>query len=130
MKTAQKTLIRKQIVNGTIYYKKQYKVWRKRIFERDRYRCQMPECTKVGGHLNAHHIMMKYEYPEKIYELLNGITLCYNCHQELHETDAEKTYARTFKKIARLNKPRPKIKKIGKVRRTKRAKTRRNTTRS
>ena len=43
------TLIRKQIYNSL-----EYKIWRKKIFEKDRYTCH--ECYKIGGRLCSHHI--------------------------------------------------------------------------
>ena len=84
-----KKRIREQIINGSIYRLKRYKSWRKRIFRRDRYKCQFPDCGKVGGSLQVHHIKMKYKYPELIYRMDNGITLCYACHQKVHAEKIE-----------------------------------------
>ena len=38
--------------------------------------------------LNAHHIYPKanYKYIKKVYNLGNGISLCWNCHRELVHT--------------------------------------------
>jgi len=102
-----KKRIREQILDGTIYQKKRYKNWRKKIFERDRYTCQL--CSKSGGFIQAHHIKKKYKYPESIYHLLNGITLCYNCHRKIHKEGIEKKYTRRFRKLARENKPKPRM---------------------
>jgi len=102
-----KDRLRKQILDKSIYKKKRYRNWRKKIFERDRYKCQ--ECGKVGGFLQAHHIKMKYKFPELLFDLLNGITLCYNCHQQLHKNEEEDKYVRKFKKKARENKPRARM---------------------
>lgn len=57
----------------------EYKQWRKSVFERDGYTCQV--CKKVGGELNAHHIKSYAQYPELRYETNNGITLCVDCHR-------------------------------------------------
>ena len=119
MKKTTLSRIRKAIKDKTVYRWKKYKSWRKKIFERDRYRCQMPGCDKVGGHLNAHHIKMKYLFPELIFHKLNGITLCLNCHQDLHARKAEKDYEKVFKEIAKKNKPKPRVKKIYKRRKSK-----------
>ncbi len=34
--------------------------------------------------LEAHHLIMKYKFPEVATELWNGITLCRKCHQKEH----------------------------------------------
>lgn len=61
---------------------KEYKQWRKAIFERDNYTCTM--CGERGGRLNAHHILSWIKYPEHRYNVNNGITLCESCHKEIH----------------------------------------------
>lgn len=60
----------------------EYKAWRASVFERDRFKCQI--CGRVGGVLNAHHIKEFSKYPELRYEVNNGITLCEDCHKNLH----------------------------------------------
>ena len=59
-----------------------YSEWRKAVFERDGYTCQI--CGKVGGGLNAHHIKRWSTNVDERYQLSNGITLCEKCHKELH----------------------------------------------
>jgi len=56
-----------------------YKIWRKAVFERDNYTCQV--CKGVGGYLIAHHIKSWAYYPELRYQINNGITLCESCHK-------------------------------------------------
>lgn len=56
--------------------------WRKSIFERDGYTCQI--CKTVGGTLNAHHLDGWNWCVEKRFDLDNGITLCIECHEEFH----------------------------------------------
>jgi len=89
---------------------KKYEIWRKAVFERDNYTCQL--CKKVGGELEAHHIrpfsiileefLKKYsqfspvEDKEILFELgitykpfwdiNNGITLCRECHYNNYTT--------------------------------------------
>lgn len=60
----------------------EYKNWRKLIFIRDNYTCQ--ECEILGGKLNAHHIKTWAEFPELRFEVGNGVTLCEDCHKEVH----------------------------------------------
>lgn len=62
---------------------RQYKKWRRQVYERDNFRCQI--CGQVGGNLNAHHIKTFKDYPELRFELSNGITLCERCHRDLHK---------------------------------------------
>lgn len=65
---------------------KEYKAWRNSVFKRDG--CS---CTKCGTEteLNAHHIKPFSLYPELRFCLDNGLTLCKNCHIELHKTERE-----------------------------------------
>lgn len=60
----------------------EYKLWRKAVFERDGYTCQM--CGARGVKINAHHIKPYAYFPELRYALDNGVTLCEKCHKEAH----------------------------------------------
>ncbi len=53
--------------------------WRIAVYERDGFKCQC--CDKVGGGLHAHHILSWHAYPDKRYDIDNGITLCVDCHR-------------------------------------------------
>lgn len=53
--------------------------WRKQIYERDNYTCQI--CgDSSGGNLNAHHLNGWSYFPEQRYDINNGICLCKECH--------------------------------------------------
>lgn len=59
-----------------------YTEWRKAVFERDGFTCQI--CGQVGGGLQAHHIKRWSTNVNERYQVSNGITLCKKCHKELH----------------------------------------------
>ena len=58
-----------------------YKEWRKAVFKRDKYTCQICGDNK-GGNLVADHIRSFALYPELRYDITNGRTLCKKCHEE------------------------------------------------
>lgn len=53
-----------------------------KVFERDDWTCQL--CGVRIGPLNAHHILWWSLFPLFRFELWNCITLCANCHREVH----------------------------------------------
>lgn len=57
--------------------------WRKTIFSRDDFSCQV--CgDRRGGNLQAHHFENFSENKDLRYEEENGITLCCSCHMAFH----------------------------------------------
>ena len=64
--------------NKIIRHSREWKNWRNIVFKRDKYTCQ--ECNKLGGKLEAHHIVPIREDKEKLFTSENGITLCRPCH--------------------------------------------------
>lgn len=78
-----------------------YKQWRIKVFERDRYTCQM--CGQKGGQLECHHIRPKYKFPELMLVIDNGCTLCRYCHRSIVTRKEEKFYY-IFDRIVKLNK--------------------------
>ena len=58
-----------------------YKEWRKAVFERDNYTCIW--CgDNQGGNLEADHIKPRKKYPELVFDIDNGRTLCKICHRK------------------------------------------------
>ena len=60
----------------------EYKTWRQSVFIRDNFTCQ--KCMVSQKYLNAHHILSFAEYEDHRFDIDNGITLCKDCHTELH----------------------------------------------
>ncbi len=78
----------------------EYKNWRKAIFERDNYTCQICGIRPAKGNsvvLNADHIKPQSLFPELRYELNNGRTLCKSCHK------STPTYGERAKKLSRTD---------------------------
>lgn len=57
----------------------EYKLWRKSVFERDKYTCV--HCGTTNTYIEADHIKPKSTYPELMYDINNGRTLCKPCHK-------------------------------------------------
>lgn len=58
----------------------EYRQWRRHVFQRDDYTCQA--CSQRGGKLNADHELPYSIFPELRFEILNGRTLCIDCHRK------------------------------------------------
>lgn len=58
----------------------EYKLWRRAVFERDKYTCVW--CGVVGGRLHADHIKAFSQFPELRFAIDNGRTLCVECHKK------------------------------------------------
>lgn len=66
-------------INTRIRQSAEYKSWRKQVFERDDYTCQM--CFERGVKVHADHIKPFSTHKELRFELSNGRTLCVPCHK-------------------------------------------------
>jgi 5-methylcytosine-specific restriction endonuclease McrA len=109
MTQAEKKEIILKIKDGSIYKDPRYIKWRDKVFERDRYTCQLS--GDAGGHLEAHHIKPKWTYPELIFDVENGITLRKYMHEYVHEKGPEK-FEKKFQELAKTNKAKKRIKKV------------------
>src|SRR3990172_5173629 len=66
-------------INTLIRNSIKYSNWRKAVFERDDYTCQM--CGKSGIKLHADHIKSFAFHKELRFDISNGRTLCVECHK-------------------------------------------------
>ena len=57
----------------------EWRQWREKVFKRDDYTCQ--KCHIKGNILEPHHIKKLADYPELVYVVSNGQTLCRKCHR-------------------------------------------------
>lgn len=85
----------KSSLQDIIRNSEKYKKWRSSIFLRDNWTCQT---CRERGYVEAHHVVRlseilynynikEFEEAEKcneIWSLDNGVTLCLNCHKEIH----------------------------------------------
>lgn len=69
------------------------KNWRKKVFERDNYTCQI--CDQKGGKLQADHILPYSHFEELRENVSNGRTLCERCHKRTN------TYGNKLKNVLR-----------------------------
>ena len=69
--------------------------WRKAVYERDNYTCQV--CMNRGVALEPHHIIPRRISSELTFDVSNGITLCKPCHQKTKSR--EELYAQSFTEI-------------------------------
>jgi len=67
-------------LNRKIRTSLEYRLWRKSVFERDRWTCIW--CGYKGSKIQADHIKRFSEFPELRFAIDNGRTLCVTCHQK------------------------------------------------
>lgn len=60
---------------------KEYNAWRKAVKKKDKFCCQVCGDTKD---LEIHHLDSYVKFPEKRYEIDNGVCICQTCHQLFH----------------------------------------------
>lgn len=76
---------------------KEVRVWRKRVFKRDGYKCVYCGSTEE---IEAHHLIPWAESEETRADEDNGITLCNSCHSSQHEGLENFITSRIKKKVS------------------------------
>jgi 5-methylcytosine-specific restriction endonuclease McrA len=77
-----------------------YKDWRKKVYQRDGFKCQMPKCSSKYR-LQAHHIKKWSTAATLRYDIDNGITLCRECHDRINGFESH--YEAMFNTIVSKN---------------------------
>lgn len=71
----------------------EYKIWREKVFSRDKWTCQHCGHRNKSGvrkNLNAHHIKPFSKNKKLRTDINNGITLCEDCHKITHKLNRKK----------------------------------------
>lgn len=76
------------------------------VHEKFDYICQ--QCRVRGGSLHAHHLLPVYAHPEKAYDFDNLVSVCEDCHRQIHNQGLELAFAQAFIPVEALpKKPTP-----------------------
>lgn len=67
--------------NARLRNSPEYKEWQLAVYKKDNYQCQ--KCGSVTD-INAHHIYPWKYFPERRFDVTNGMVLCKHCHMKLH----------------------------------------------
>lgn len=64
------------------------RAWAVAVKRRDNYTCQACGYASKGSRMHAHHVWSYAAFPEKRFDVDNGITLCHACHRApgVHKT--------------------------------------------
>jgi len=80
-----KTALSEKIQNSL-----EYRTWRLEVFKRDKFTCIW--CKQLRGKIEADHIKPKVLYPELIFDINNGRTLCHDCHKKTETYGGRSVY--------------------------------------
>lgn len=76
----------------------EYQIWRNKVYARDNWTCQYPNCGKKLKDLIAHHKKSFKEFPELRFVVSNGITYCRAHHKKVHEEIGKSTQFKSKQK--------------------------------
>lgn len=80
-------------VNDKIRKSNEYIEWRRIVYVKDEYTCQM--CGQKHVDIVAHHIKSFSDYPDLRFVPSNGNVLCRSCHLKLHRRNKNERKRRT-----------------------------------
>lgn len=73
------------------YHRKRHREWRAKVLARAGHKCEI--CKRYGwtdenglpvAADTAHHVLPVKDYPERRYDVTNGMALCRKCHNQQH----------------------------------------------
>lgn len=67
-----------------------YRKWHRQVLERDNHTCC--KCGAADKKVVTHHIKPMWSHPELYADLDNGITVCKDCHREIHKLEKPNTH--------------------------------------
>lgn len=79
----------KTLIGQNIRMSKKYIDLRNFILKRDNYSCLFPGCLDKTKKLHTHHIKPFAKHPELRFDKNNLITLCKDCHKNIHWKEIE-----------------------------------------
>lgn len=79
-----------------------YRAWKRAVIDMAEGRCEMCGCTSQDAKIIAHHIVPLSECPEGRLELSNGMALCVNCHDVIHDTVGNTSFRGVFGRFAHV----------------------------
>jgi hypothetical protein len=103
------TVITKTITKDGYRFTEEYKEWRKKVFERDKFQCIL--CNSKTD-IEADHIKPKSKYPELVYDIDNGRTLCKKCHKNTDTYGPSAIKVKRYDEVSELNNKTFKIKPL------------------
>lgn len=69
---------------------KEWADWRTQVYARDGYHCVLCGAGSTRANpLDPHHIWKKSLYPERVFDVTNGVTLCRACHLTVNGQEEE-----------------------------------------
>jgi len=86
-KSSKRRRVRRPSSKTVRFSKTKLRRWSTLVRVRDKFVCYLCESKGKRWEMESHHIYPKSVYPDKAYDLANGVCLCNNCHQRLiHHT--------------------------------------------
>lgn len=72
------------IENERIRHSLEWKIWRDKVYKRDKWICRLCGIKCERKNIAAHHIKLFSNFPELRFNIDNGLTLCRSCHFKIH----------------------------------------------